>query len=502
MLAGHGSSNTMTAEISTLPNKNVDGSQAPSDFINVMNTFNNDFRTKLVSITSCYVGGKKIVDSYSAINQFNNTMLENLSYPIINRGSRFEATLVRSSRGFDYGESFGADDRFIRYFNLLNEIPPDYQKATKIMSQKLKENYASIKFPHTSWFSPVQYEKEVQEFSQVAMSTAKSPISVSQDIRIILLGANYISQPIQLDGEFEWDLPKFLPVNYYNQNYCLESLKILNINKSFDQIFSLLIDSAVVESINVIFKQMQTKTGIYKNVHVFTHQDINSDGSMLSGYIYTNAQGETKIASWESGQKMPASVRERDYDTVKAQVRIDAIESKIKKGLPDALKPDALKNLSSVLEAKKSESNVTDVQSQSNWVKDPVTKKWSNTPAPKIQAKEDVSLTPEADPTSDLVKDPITENESNNLPAPKIPAKKNVSSMPEDAESIENQRLNAHKKKGLWDRIRNVSFGRNSKGVIDDNRVSLTEFMTEKADAQAVQNRQIALKSKEVVSDV
>ncbi|MCX5923542.1 MAG: hypothetical protein NTU89_03150 [Candidatus Dependentiae bacterium] len=341
-ITGHGSQD-FTAEMSTLPNKEEDGITTQSDFLNVMNCFNNDFKTKSVAISSCFPGGKKILESYNITNKLDNISLEQINYPIINIGSTFESTFTKilpvSLEKINFFES---------YFKLLNEIPPNYQKALSIMAQNGKENYGSIRFQNTSWFSPIQYKKEVKELSQIAMSTRKKSILINNEIKIIILNANYIPKSLIFNAECDALLPWLLPANYHNQNYYFESLRMPNIKDSFHNVLIRLLQSSIKEPINIIFKHIQIGSKELFNVLCFIHESDSNPNEPRTGYIYTNKKGETKTASWPSNNDWPYVIEEQNFNRILANNKIQNIEKKIKEYILPSLTPESLSKLQKI----------------------------------------------------------------------------------------------------------------------------------------------------------
>jgi len=267
-------------------------------------------------------------------------------------------------------ESSSQVQEFSDYFAYLNQDLPDYLKASQILTHTIMEyNTVNIKFPHTSWFSSVEYKEKVKELSQVAMSTNEKTVVLSSEIKLVLLGANDVSKPIHIDAS-EFDvLPFFLPTNYHNQNYYLNSYEMPNIQDSLHLIIKATIQFAILEPIEVVFKEIKTATGRYTNVHCFTHQKKSHIGveasgepdDYISGYIYTNLEGETKIVSWngdyihsyEEYEELFDASREKPFDEAQSLRLIEDVKSKVQESLPASLKKEFLDDLSGKLEAKR-----------------------------------------------------------------------------------------------------------------------------------------------------
>ncbi|MBM17799.1 MAG: hypothetical protein CL947_03410 [Epsilonproteobacteria bacterium] len=105
-LKGHGTKDTIIAEISTTftntsipkPTKNTSLNaahtykQESSDFMTLLNFFEKQINTKSLTISSCYPGGKKIKNSFNITSKFNAPLLESITYPIILIGTTLATT--------------------------------------------------------------------------------------------------------------------------------------------------------------------------------------------------------------------------------------------------------------------------------------------------------------------------------------------------------------------------------------------------------------------------
>jgi hypothetical protein len=178
VLCGHGDQNNVIAEIAIKSEKNVKGIET-SDFLEILKFFNHAMRVKSLAIIACYPGGKKMINTFNISNQFNNINLEQITYPIIFVGSFSTATNVPwmyqqpfsetavtlYTKHFLYGTSDEAyKSMYQNYFKNLNQMPSNYEGAAQVISGVTIlghevdniNNYASIKYPHTSWFVPVE----------------------------------------------------------------------------------------------------------------------------------------------------------------------------------------------------------------------------------------------------------------------------------------------------------------------------------------------------------
>ncbi len=359
LIGGHGDPDSI-AEISIHFQKNGNKLKK-SDLLKILDFFNYSIRTKSVGFMSCYSGGKKIVKTFDIANQFNNINLEKISYPIIFIGSFFALTSGLFDPQLPFSELFpqlytsnflyGLPDwkksNYHRnYFNYLNDDPIDYEGAAesvidifdfnnKNINFDLISNYASIKYPHTSWFTPLELKTEqerenvqfaemkknqrmnikaiqsvsvgdqnsvqgkagtlqsgdikkplkiVKKISQIEASTT-SIITIDYDdtpIEIVLLQANVIKQ-INIDGAY-YKLPVFLPVNYHNQNYVINLIKApdywenseIENSQNFHQMMRYFLPiPSIEEPVNIVIKELQTSNEIYTNVYAFTHKILS-----------------------------------------------------------------------------------------------------------------------------------------------------------------------------------------------------------------------------------
>jgi len=330
-LGGHGKSGYIN-EINT----ESDEKTQPSDFLKVLSFFDKAFRTKSVALVSCFIGGKQIKDVYAMYDEdgkpifdkFSNQMLENLSYSIINWGSLYKPTY--QTQNFD----------FAQYFNWLNESVPNYEKVLKYIIFYQVDNYISVKLPHTSWFSPVQFKEKTQTLSQVAMSTREMPVTIKSTAEVIILEANYISQPVNINVNSIYSVPSFMPVNYHNQSYFFKALQLKNIlsNTSFFEVLKSLIfiNIRVEEEINFAFEKIQIGSVVYKNVHCFVSKEIHSN-AFRTGFVYEDPAGRVFKYSWLRGydeyvpdslddilvkkEEIEKFVWERDFKTIENTIQ-------------------------------------------------------------------------------------------------------------------------------------------------------------------------------------
>jgi len=319
IIAGHGSLQTVTAEISIIKN---DGKQY-SDLQSVLNWFDTQVHTSSIAFISCYPGGKKLKDAFGLNNKYVNPYLEQISYPIINVGSLLTVTyapfqvannLLKPHAQRPDGWGPQTTQMFPLYFEQLCRKIPDYQKAAIIisgiydqMNQKFNsfrmQNYVSIKFPHTSWFRPTQFDEFVYKISPIHGLTKKQ-IIISDSIEAILLEANEVTAPIILTGDRKrYSLPVLLPMNHDNNSYVIYSMDIgdslyvytLLVPKPlFEQLENLGLRN-IEEPVQILIKELKAvdasgKRIIYKNVCLLNHVVV--DGELSTGLSFINEKNE------------------------------------------------------------------------------------------------------------------------------------------------------------------------------------------------------------------
>jgi len=375
-LTGHGSTD-MTAEVSTVIKQNQ-AQQSISDFQKILNFLQWTGNTKSLTISSCYSGGKKFIDSFQVSNPLSNSFLEKLSYPIIFEGSFYVSTLsnvdvsdgsqlfsMRDNRllsnEFLYAPQFTSNpQKYKEYFESLNETPPNYQNAATVLSNIVQDisgikslnsmflsNFVSIKFPHTSWLTPIDItsesdsikKKHTYVISQIYAMTHPI-INIDKDVDAILLNANWI-EALKLTREFD-RLPAFLPMKHHNQNYVIEQIEFLdtklNTKDEFGSSFHQLMHacfylSDIEEQINIVVKKLKITEEECSNIYVFTNRILTSPSklflrkkTMMSGYMYTDPNNITKIVTWPSEEDFPETVHPQAYNPLYAQEHIARVE--------------------------------------------------------------------------------------------------------------------------------------------------------------------------------
>ncbi len=366
LIYGHGSSSCV-AEISTVLVQ--DGNKVKSsDLLKILDFFNYSMRTKSVGFLSCYSGGKKIVEAFDVSNQFNNINLEKLSYTIIFVGTFFASTygvskielpfLEKNPKLYTSNFLYGLPDSsksncYRNYFKALHDDPINYEKAAQSISDvfdfKNKKinfdvisNYVSIKYPNTSWFTPVELkteqERENVQFAEMkknqrinlkavksayfdGQSSVQAKIDVSQSndikkplefvkkisqlealtksiitidcddtpIEIVLLQANVIEQ-ININGPY-YQLPVFLPINHFNQNYVINFINAVDYwgnseiesCRSFHEIMRYFLPiPSIKEPVNIVIKTLKTSNESYTNVYAFIRKVVTGKRSRNS----------------------------------------------------------------------------------------------------------------------------------------------------------------------------------------------------------------------------
>lgn len=319
-LAGHGYDNAYISEISIVKRAN----QRQSDFQKLLTQFQNDFLMKSLTVASCYVGGAQNVKAFDISNQFSNQNLENITYPMIMQGSFALSTYgLHISNIFnkpknqislkDFQMFLEQQNYMQEYFQALNANPPDYVKAAQMGSPddmfsmtNYVTNLVSIKMPHTSWFTPEVFDKKIQTITRVKALTSKE-ILIKKNVEMVLLSANNIDSIVVPNGVV---IPRFMPVNYVNPNYVINSL-IINAESATDDIHSvmrfLLPIPNVKEPIKGFIKEIRLGNKVYKDVYMFTYKKLTEDPIEYykSGYTYTDDSGIMRMVVWPSAWLWP-----------------------------------------------------------------------------------------------------------------------------------------------------------------------------------------------------
>lgn len=341
-------------------------------------------------------GGSHITQAFDVSNYFENPYLNQLDYPLIYVGSFLDTVWtfldtkksLKTLRLYTNKNLIGPNSSniFTQYFNHLNEPLPNYQKAAetisgmwkdesaKIKDQSKLSNYVSIKFPHTSWLTPIEMKNVVKKISQIDASTRKAAFNIADNIDIILLSATNIPTGFSFNG-FTQNLPYFLPANYQNQNYVIEQIDAPDLifyppAEFFDGSLNHYINDimplpSIQEPINIVIKEFKPNSKRYTNLYLFTHHKVDANDPLATtlevnkiyfGYIYTNPEGLTKITAWnnqnddyqehqkeeeyddDDDEFYPAifdepSIIEKDFDPNALQQLIAQVETKATKGL-------------------------------------------------------------------------------------------------------------------------------------------------------------------------
>ena len=370
-LTGHGNENRV-AEISI----NIKDDQKNSDFLQILNFFQYFMNVKSLAISSCLPGGQKINSAFVVSNQWNNINLEKISYPIIVVGSFFATT----STVFDIPYLFDEDKAddfashvYLNYFKYLHEKPANYESAARVISgvdfnnkidAELLQNFAMIRYPNTSWFTPVDLKIDAkdgtknlqfaQKISQIQALT-NPIIKISSQAKVVKLEANVIDS-IKCEVNNLNLAPDFLPLMQNNQNYVINRVEFPNIeldNKDaelIDQAIGLFLPlSKIEEPVNIVIKELKFRNVAVKNIYAFAQKTFDVDdfnalnpANIETGYIFTDQYHKTKILTWlqnDEGDENEEFVFDpNDYeafDINKLQALIKQIETKAKKDLKD-----------------------------------------------------------------------------------------------------------------------------------------------------------------------
>lgn len=352
IITGHGTATQVTAEIAIQRKRG----QQYNDFQRILNWFDSQVITKSLTIQSCYPGGKKVRDTFNIENKYLNSYLENISYPIINVGSSLAVTygifdapynLLRPQRQRRDGLGPQTSKVFERYFQELSVAFPDYSKAALIISglysavdrkfvDSLINNYVSIKYPHTSWFKLVDFDKYVYFITPITGLIKRQQI-IKDTVEIIVLEAAQTISPLILTGNRKRkNLPKILPVNNDKNAYIIDSIDLGNsvaVNQSSPvnclsvRIEDMLV-SGIQEQVMILIKELKAtdrqsgKVIVYKNVCLFNH--FMHQGKLSTGIIFTNEKNESFIDEITATQARPISTQvalaiARNIETVALQ---------------------------------------------------------------------------------------------------------------------------------------------------------------------------------------
>ena len=331
-----------------------------SDFLEILNFFNNQLFMKSLTILSCYPGGKKIQYEFDIHSKLNNLNLEKLTYPIMIIGSTLSpisswssVALLPPFKNINIDPSIYAQQKkygphqinkqaaFTRFFNFLNQtktyekfkvkntknkevqhyriqdpthklpttetftVPYQsfthaanvfsnlYDESTQILKKNMLSNYVLIKFPHTSWFTPSRFKKQVIHLSQVAMIT-KQQLIVSADTQAILIDTNLIFAPILFPYQ---PLPSLIPINYLNQNYLFDIISVSmnsSLEKTLEHFFTI---QTVEEPINIVINRLTIGSKSYTDVYIFIYNNFGTQG-FRNGYIFTDSSNRTTLVHW------------------------------------------------------------------------------------------------------------------------------------------------------------------------------------------------------------
>lgn len=287
----------------------------------------------------------------------------------------------------------------INYEGAAQSISQVFNFSVKWVNRWSIANFVSIKYPNTSWFVPIElkteeefqkiqnlsvkkleqiqkkqrqfegilkddnlleevesnrleniakkYEKFGQKISQIE-ALNQSIIKINQDKKVILLQANFIDTLILANSV---KLPIFLAINHYNQNYVIQKITapLLPINhpqytytQVHEIIHNLLPVEQIQEPINIVIKELQGKSKIIKNIYAFTQRTLKikkynfpDEESLVSGYMYTDVDNVTKIATWPADENYPTQVKERSFPLKKLQECIAEVEQNACKNQKD-----------------------------------------------------------------------------------------------------------------------------------------------------------------------
>lgn len=360
-----------------------------SNFEQLLRFLNSEIKTKSLTVLSCFPGGKKLLDTFHVKTPFDSSILDQITYPIINIGTQTSSVFLSAlhkamvvdidtpvffTQRMLYAPWKPSITVFSDYFSLLNETLPNYEKAFKLISGFYPEdgafslnNYIGVKFPHLSWFSAYEFQKHSKQISQIEALTTKEILfsadpDVTDRLKVILLGANVIPGEIRFENFTSDTLPTFLPINYFNQNYVIHSMNIINTDKNdvamdmFYLLLKFLPIFNVSEPINIVIKNLMFNHIEYFDVYFFTKLEY-AQGHKISGFMFTDVNGQVWISAWPVGissgqpiQPMPLS----PFNTASALAFITPVELQARDGLKQfpGLEKDSFKKLEQVMQNK------------------------------------------------------------------------------------------------------------------------------------------------------
>lgn len=124
--------------------------------------------------------------------------------------------------------------------------------------------------------------------------------------------------------------------------------------------------SEIEESVDIVIKELKTKTQTLKNLYAFTQRMFTTkkriffdEETVVAGIIYTDEKGITRIVSWPNNDYPPEILVDRSFPANKAQEFITAVEQKARLDLK------SFKKVKNMLVAKQKKSTIPDRVAQS-----------------------------------------------------------------------------------------------------------------------------------------
>lgn len=353
-LSGHGSPDTMVAEVS-IQSKD----KKPSDFKRLLQLLNNNIQVHTLSILSCYPGGKKLQTAFQTMSQYHNPFLGSLHYTILLIGSLMTPTYapqlpidipsnLEADKVQHYlhsnTELFGPDQRktiwkaFFKTLNTPAQNMHHYLQAAETINSitsgilPMYENYVLVKYPHTEWFTPATHPQTI-DITETKSHTKQ--LTISSTKQFAMLSTNYIPRTITFEYNPEQSNhtnATLMPQQFLNQNYLIEHLVFHNVTTNkplpLEEVIKQLIAgklfaSKISEPINIVIKKLDStnknnKAVQYHNVYLFIHNTTikqttskknlfrkkTESEKAITGYIYTDDNNVTQIVYWPSNESI------------------------------------------------------------------------------------------------------------------------------------------------------------------------------------------------------
>ena len=250
-------------------NQNFNQKDTNSEFNQILQFFAHKVKTKLFTYSSCYPAGDNLQTVFNFTSAASSKYLESIPYTIMALGvtsaltySSFKYIAMPPFEKYDlrlcvdipedksYGRFFPTDwtqtVSFHNFFSALMQSPPNMQAANNAISGILEEynqssiesgmleydqpsietglnlnSFALIKAPHTEWFTPASFHKEVAVLNQIEAMGKDTAYKIKEATKVLLLYASYIPRIIQIAHK----RPIFIPMNLLTNHYYFEEIQ-------------------------------------------------------------------------------------------------------------------------------------------------------------------------------------------------------------------------------------------------------------------------------------